>query len=177
MGFLTASNIAKVLNPSYWNSWKLWRLIFRYWCIYRVRIMFRYGKTEAVLRLLLRLFWKFEKILIIFRYLRAFFNKTIFRMLWHSLSKKASIFMLFIIDWQTYWEPNFKVSTPNFVKKQFSPIILGFEGSLGLLGVFDPQFIIRQPSLQPLSYKWQPKTACKWRQRLDDVGGCCRGLG
>ena len=53
--------------------------------------------------------------------------------------------------------PIFKVSTPNFVKKQFSPIIWGFEGSLGLLGVFDPQFIIRQPSLQPPSYKGMPK--------------------
>ena len=50
-----------------------------------------------------------------------------------------------------------KVSTPNFVEKQFSPIICGFEGSLGLLGVFDPQFIIRHPSLQPPSYKGQPK--------------------
>ena len=53
--------------------------------------MFRYCKTEAVLRLLLRLFWKFEKIIIIFRYLRAFFNKTIFQMLWHSLLKMASM--------------------------------------------------------------------------------------
>ena len=60
--------------------------------------------------------------------------------------------------------PIFKVSTPNFVKKQFSLIIWVFEGSLGLLGVFDPQFIIRQPSSQPPSYKGQPKTAGKWKQ-------------
>ena len=31
--------------------------------------------------------------------------------------------------------PILKVSTPNFVKKQFSPVIWWFEGSLGLLGV------------------------------------------
>ena len=80
--------------------------------LYRVGIMFRYGKTEAVLRLFLRLFWKFEKIIIIFRYLRAFFNKTIFRMLWHSLLKMAAMHLRSGLKnalFSQWLAPNFKV--------------------------------------------------------------------
>ena len=95
--------------------------------------MFRYCKTEAVLRLLLRLFWKFEKILIILRYLRALFNKTIFQMLWHSLLKMASMHLRSGLKkalFSQWLAPNFKVSTPNFVKKAI------FSYHLGVWGVF-----------------------------------------
>ena len=75
------------LNTDCLNFFK--PMYLRHYC--KRYLLYRYGKTEAVLRLLLRLFWKFEKNLITFRYLRAFFNKTIFRMLWHSLLKMASM--------------------------------------------------------------------------------------